>query len=1011
LRENDGIGMLVRRHAACQAKSYVWSRTWLAPLILGIMWGSTAYGLDPNRKLTQYVHRIWQVQQGLPESSIYSILQARDGFLWLGTQAGLVRFDGVDFTPLENIYPNAPTNVWIRDVLEDASGALWIATNESGVFRLADGEFTHFTQKEGLPSDTVLDVQAGRNGDIWFCTPNGLARFSDGAFQVFNSAQGLSSTLVRAAMMAHDGTIWIGDDSPRVRTWNGSKFTTRKLTSLPADAVVRALASFSDGTVWIGTNVGLVQLKDGKERLWTVKDGLADNWILSLAEGHNGSLFIATRNGFSRLRSGEIDSFRPQDGLSQSSVFSLFEDREGSLWVGTKHGLNQFLDGRGVPYTVTEGLPTNDSGPVVQDQHGNTWIGTLGAGLSRFDGKKFTVLTTRDNLSSNSINTLVDQPDGSLWVGTNRGLNRWREGHVDHAYTSTQGLPSNDIRCLFLDRQRVLWVGTAAGAVQFRDGHFVRPPGLSITEPILAIGEDHNGRIYLATANDVTVYASGKSSDLLQNGSPLRGVDAFYRDREGLFWMGLIGGGLRLVEDNKISSFFMRDGLFDNEIFAIVGDDQDRLWMACSKGIYSVPRAELRRFAADQLKKITSLPYSPTDALRVIECKEGVQPSASVAQDGRLWFSTIRGLIVLDPKHLQRNVPPPPVAIEEVTVNGETEQPNRIEELAPGRKNLEFRYTGLSFLNPTRITFRYMLEGFDKNWIDAGTRREAFYTNLPPGKFRFRVTACNVDGVCNDSGGSVGFTLQSHYYQRIWFFPLFVVIIGAASWLAYQLRIRHLREQFHLILTERNRIARELHDTLIQGLSGITMEMQALAGRVTSPKERGTLEEIIQDAGTCLRETRRSVAGLRSANSGLAAAIEQAARQLTETKDIRLKLNLEKTPAGLAPDVEYNLVRIAQEAVTNSVKHSGARNVEVALNYNSKAVHLSVKDDGAGFAENGKTGHYGLIGMKERATHIGAGFELASTPGRGTLISVVLPSGQNGNHNGLQVGQNGKHDD
>jgi signal transduction histidine kinase len=302
-----------------------------------------------------------------------------------------------------------------------------------------------------------------------------------------------------------------------------------------------------------------------------------------------------------------------------------------------------------------------------------------------------------------------------------------------------------------------------------------------------------------------------------------------------------------------------------------------------------------------------------------------------------------------------------------------------------------------------------MLEGFDKNWIDAGIRREAFYTNLPPGKFHFHVTACNIDGVCNDSGSSVDFTLQSHYYQRIWFFPLLVVIIGAASWLAYQLRIRRLREQFHLILTERNRIARELHDTLIQGLSGITMEMQALAGRIASPKERGTLEEIIQDAGTCLRETRRSVAGLRSANSGLAAAIEQAARQLTETKDIRLKLKLEKNPTGLAPDVEYNLVRIAQEAVTNSVKHSGARNVEVALDYNSKAVHLSVKDDGAGFSENGKTGHYGLIGMKERATHIGAEFELASTPGRGTLISVVLPSGQNGNHNGKYT--NGKHDD
>jgi len=442
--------------------------------------------------------------------------------------------------------------------------------------------------------------------------------------------------------------------------------------------------------------------------------------------------------------------------------------------------------------------------------------------------------------------------------------------------------------------------------------------------------------------------------------------------------------------------------LFDGEIYGIVADRQDRLWMACSKGIFSVRREDLLRFAAGEIKRFTSTPYSPTDAQRVIECKSGVQPDASASGDGRLWFSTIRGLIVLDPKHLQRNVPPPPVVVEDVTVNGEREDPAQIGALAPGRKNLELRYTGLSFLAPGRITFRYMLEGFDKDWINAGTRREAYYTNLPPGSFRFRVTACNNDGVCNDAGSAVAFQLASHYYQRIWFLPLCAAAVGMSIWLAYQLRIRRLREHFGLILNERNRIARELHDTLIQGLSGITMEMQALGARMRSPDERGTMEDIIQDAGTCLRETRRSVAGLRSGqNSGLASAIERAARQLTETKPIKLKLKLGKDGKGLPADVEYNLVRIAQEALTKSVKQSGARTVEVALDFEAKAVHLSVKDDGSGFAReengHGRTGHYGLIGMRERASHIGAEFELASAPGRGTVVSVTLPSAQNGN--------------
>jgi signal transduction histidine kinase/ligand-binding sensor domain-containing protein len=954
-----------------------------------------AFGLDPSRTLTQYVHRIWQVQQGLPESSIYAILQSRDGYLWLGTQTGLVRFDGVRFTPLENIYPSAPTNVWIRGIAEDSQGALWIGTNESGLFRVRDGVITQYSQKDGLPSDTVQSVTAAPNGDIWITTVNGLARFSNGKLSTFTTAEGLATNTLRAAVVQNDGRIIAGGESTRLNVWNGAGFDSIPIALMPKDAGVRAILPAHDGTLWIGTTGGLIAKKGDEERLITTRDGLGDNWIFNLTESPDGSIFIATRSGFSRWRNGELDSFRPQDGLSQSTVYSLYLDREGSLWVGTKHGLNQFLDGRAVPYTINEGLPTNDTGPVVQDRAGNVWIGTLGAGLTRFDGRRFTVLTTRQGLASNLISSLAIDRAGDLWVGTDRGLNRLHDGAADRTLSVAQGLPSNDVRSLYEDRSGVLWAGTSKGAARLSGGAFARVSD----SPVVAMGEDGDGRIYLATPGGVSVWSAGKLTELLQNNAPMRGVDAFYRDRDGNLWMGAVTGGLRLLAKGKLSTFLVRDGLFDGEIYGIVADKEDRMWMACSKGLFFVPRAEMLRFAAGEIKRISSTPYSPTDAQRVIECKAGVQPAASVTSDDHLWFSTIRGLIMFDPAHLVRPAPSPPVVIEDVTVNGERESPSEVAHLAPGRKNLEFRYTGLSFLQPTRITFRYMLEGFDKTWIDASTRREAIYTNLPPGTFRFRVIACNVDGTCNDSGASVSFGLASHYYQRIWFFPLLALLTAAGIWVLYQLRMSRLREQFHLILAERNRIARELHDTLIQGLSGITMEMQALAARMRNPNERASLDDIIADAGTCLKETRRSVAGLRSGGSGLANAIEQAARQLTEAKDIRLKLKLENKPSGLAPDIEYNLVRIAQEAVTNSVKHSGARNVEVALDFTPKALHLSVRDDGAGFEnKNGKSGHYGLIGMKERASHIGADLELASAPGRGTVVSVVLPALTNGNH-------------
>ncbi|MGH9668087.1 MAG: ligand-binding sensor domain-containing protein, partial [Bryobacteraceae bacterium] len=387
--------------------------------------------------------------------------------------------------------------------------------------------------------------------------------------------------------------------------------------------------------------------------LYTVRNGLPDNWILCLQQASDGSLWIGTKDGFSRWHNGEIETFRSKDGLSQSSAYSAYEDREGSLWVGTKHGLNQFLDGRAIPYTASEGLPSNNTGPVLQDSNGVIWVGTLDAGLARFNGRRFSPLTTRDGLASNSIYALAADDSGGLWVGTDAGLNLLRGGRVTATYTTREGLPSNDIRCLFLDRSEVLWVGTNAGLTTFRGHTFVQPPGLRgvLTGSILAIGQDAQGRIFAATeGGDVHIYANGQLTEFAQNGLPPRDIASFYRDQDGLLWMGTLGSSLRLLKDGKVFNFYMHDGLFDDEIYGILGDGQGRLWMACSKGIFSVSRSDLLKFAAGSLKQVVSSPYIPTDALRTIESKSDVQPAAARMQDGRLWFSTTRGLIAIDPQ-------------------------------------------------------------------------------------------------------------------------------------------------------------------------------------------------------------------------------------------------------------------------------------------------------------------------------------------------------------------------
>ena len=963
-----------------------------------------ALALTPDRELTQYIHRIWQTQQGLPDGAIIGILQDPAGYLWLATEAGLSRFDGVSFTPAESLLPGAPPNLYIRAAAQDASETFWLGSNDGNIYAVRSTGTTKYSADQGLSGGLMQCIVPEKSGAVWACLERGLARIDPSnpkqPVQVFHAADGLASDTPRAICEASNGKLWIGGDTPRVTERVNGTFKIHALNGLPPSASVRSLLCDGD-TLWVGTTFGLVRLQGEQQRLFTTKEGLVDDFVFSLAKGADATLWVGTRSGFSRLHNEIWDSFRPQDGLSQSTAQTIIEDREGSLWVGTKRGLNQFVDGRSVPYTASEGLPSNETGPVLQDSTGIIWAGTLDAGLARFDGRRFTNLAAANGLPSNIVRALVEDADKSLWVGTAKGLSRVASGRVTSNYTAAQGLPSSDIRSLFRDRDGVIWIGTAQGLASLTHGRLTSVPHTPQRE-IRSIGQDRDGNIVLGTDEGIYIGDKGAFQPLTQGGVYMRNANAFFRDRDGLLWVGLNGAGLRLIDGKKVTAFFTRDGLYDAELYGISVDDQDRMWMACSRGIFWVSRADLRRFANGEIDHVTSIAYSPTDAQRVIESRPGVQPALWRMQDGRMWFSTVRGLIALDPAQPSREGAPP-IVIESPVVNGAPTAPALISQLPAGQKNIEFNYAGLSYVLPELIRFRYRLQGFDKDWIDAGTRRESFYTNLPPGDYTFQVTGCNFDGPCNETGASVAFTLTPLLYERAWFWPLILMLLGGIAWLSYQLHIRRLRERYDLIVSERSRIARELHDTLIQGFSGITMALQALTARVQTPSERDTLKDIIADAATCLRETRQSVSGLRSMpgasrgpETGLAAAIGRAVRDITETKSVRTKFNLEEVTRQLPPEVEYNLLRIIREAVNNSVKHANADFIEVTLRSTPEAIRIIVKDDGAGFSSDDAAapgpGHYGIIGMKERASQIGATLDLVTSPGSGTTITLTLPT-------------------
>lgn len=962
-----------------------------------------ALALDPERPLTQALLRIWQVQQGLPRAAIFSIRQTSDGYLWLGTQAGLYRFDGVRFVAVQGGKGRSLSNLWIQDLCEDREHNLWIATDDAGLIRLQGRTASYLGRAEGLPSEHARCLLVDRNGDLWVGTDNGLARFHHGKFVVYRTEQGLPGNEIRALSEAPDGTVWIATAGPHICTWDGTQFKPADFKSLSPRAKINALQISSDKTVWIGTTAGLIRKHGDQERCFTKTDGLADDLIQCLTLARNGGVWVGTKDGFSRLLGDHVETFRTRDGLSQSTVYTLCEDHEGSMWIGTKHGLNQFADRRTLPFTTTEGLPSNDTGPVLQDQLGNVWVGTLGAGLARYDGRQFSnVATLQTGLLSNTVLSLADGGDGQLWVGTDQGLCRLHDGRILDHFTTEQGLPSNIILCLSRDHAGALWAGTTAGLAEFRDGRFIPPEGDpdTIRKPVQAL-IDYRGQYLIASTAGGGLYrlADRKLSLHTDDLQSSHDIDAFYLDQDNLLWTAIRGRGLGLIDGKKVFQFTVKDGLYDDDIFGIAGDDKGQLWMACSRGIFSVARADLRRFAAGEITRLTSLPFSPTDALRTIECQDGVQPAIWKMRDGCVWFSTIRGIIVIDPQRFGRKLPLPSILIEEVRVNGQDVNPQQMGRLPPGRTNFDFHYTALSFASPTRITFRYKLEGFDKDWVEAGQRREAFYTNLAPGSYRFRVQAINADGSGNEAAQPVNFTLEPYFYQTRWFIPLNVVGLAGFCWLAYRQRIHHIKVQLQAVLAERSRIARELHDTLIQGFSGVTMQMQALTARLRQSPERETLTEIIHDAGDCLSEARRSVAGLRNPQgneSGLATAIAQAARQQTETGDIRLRLRLDTIPTKFNPDVEYNILRIVQEAISNAIKHSGANTIEVTLSSTPQLLTITVQDDGSGFdmahhLEHVQPGHYGLIGMRERATQAGAKIAWRSEPRQGTTVTISRP--------------------
>jgi signal transduction histidine kinase/CheY-like chemotaxis protein/ligand-binding sensor domain-containing protein len=753
----------------------------------------------PIKTLTQYVHEVWQQEDGLPEDDVTTITQTRDGYIWLGTEAGLVRFDGIRFTVFDQSNTPELTSGFIHKLHEGRDGSLWIGTDAGGIYRLQNGKFTAYPTPDGLSNDTVLALCETNDGSLWIGTEgHGLGRLKDGKFSRYTTKDGLSDDFVWALMGTEDGSLWIGTNHGLSRLKDG-KFTLYTTKDGLPNNVVWSLGSGRGHSLWVGTGGGLCQMRDGQLQALPGNEGAESDRVISLVEDHQGTLWVGTDgHGLERIQNGTVSAFTTKEGLSNDTVSAIMEDDEGSLWLGTfGGGLVRLKDANFVTYGNDPGLHLGGVDAVYEGHDGSMWIGTASAGLARFKAGKVTTYTSKTGLPENEVLSVLEGHDGSLWVGTKgAGVARIYNDKVT-TYSTKNGLSNDSITALLEDPQRALWIATRTGGLNyFRDGKFTlysTRNGLP-SDVIRALYRDPGGTLWVATEKGlVAMTGENIRTYTTKDGLANDETCSIYQDHEGTFWIGSCSGGLSRFKDGKFTAYKKRDGLFDDTVYQILEDDRGNLWMSCNRGVYRASKRELNEFAEGAIKLIRCVSYGKSDGMASYECNGGFQPAGWKSKDGRLWFPTLKGVAVVDPAHLKVDQHPPRVMIEQLSIDGKPVPASRYIEVPPGQNRLEFRYTGLSLSAPGRVHFKFQLTGFDRDWVDAGSRRIASYTNVPPGRYRFRVIARNEEGNWNQEGAAVDLYLQPHYYQTLWFYSFSGLLLLVTAVGGYRLRIQAIR--------------------------------------------------------------------------------------------------------------------------------------------------------------------------------------------------------------------------
>jgi signal transduction histidine kinase/ligand-binding sensor domain-containing protein len=984
--------------------------------------------LEPSTPLANYGRQAWVMENGLPQNTVQALAQTKDGFIWLGTEVGLVRFDANGFQLFDrNSSPALPGND-VRCLLAGKDGALWIGTGE-GLARWKDGAVTAFTTKDGLPANGISGLAQTSDGIVWAWAGQTLVRF-DGA-RFVDAHVGAAQN--PGAVIVSDGAGRLLIEHLSSENWyqqGGWNELDDKCWVCDPASFVEFAATFPNGdSTEAGKRFVKIYGNHRQNVLLTSGRDLPGDRIQTIITDREGTLWIGTNAGLARWAEGKLQRFPVTDPLAMASVLSLMEDHEGNIWVGTETGgLHILRDQRFRTIGARDGLSSDGTTTVVEDGAGTLWVGTSGSGLNalRRSGNGAGALKTysvRNGLLSDVILSLAAAPNWDLWVGTPDGLNRIRGSKVD-AFTSADGLPDDFIRSLLADDDGSLWVGTRRGLTHWTGASAVAQSGMKMetftqasglgSDLVGAMARDSNGDLWVATFAGLSRLGrrDGHQGGKIENFTTANGlssnvITALLAQTNGTLLIGTQDHGWNQWDGRRFSAVAQEE-LNQTTIHAILDDGRNHLWFATGNGI---ARCDCRAMGNAMSGADCShwIEFGAADGLRSRETAINSHPSAWRSRDGHLWFATPKGLVEVDPEHFPVNTVPPPVALERFAVD-DVDQPLRgaaFSVVVPaGHVHFQFDYAGLSFTAPQKVRYRYMLEGFDKGWTEAGSRRTAYYTSLPPRRYTFRVQAANNDGVWNTTGAALTFELRPHFYQTAWFYVLLLAALVALIVLLLRRRLKRAESEFRAVLGERNRIAREIHDTLAQGYVGVSVQLEVLAELLRMSKVEAAAKQLDMTRGYVragLADARQSIWALRSQDSG-ETTLPVRLRRMVETArgdGLTTDFSIFGAYRPLDAEMEREILRVAQEAIHNVKKHAGAKELTVQLEYGSAKIALEVRDDGRGFQVNKELeavlkrdgpGHYGLTGMRERAATIGGKLEMTSEPGVGTTVRLAVPA-------------------